>query len=110
MRTPQGPAPRASASWRLRRRLRADRPVILVEQGNAEVEQYLVDGRLVLLDQAVEQPLPVLVGPPHPHADTKRQSRTHLFLHERRDMERRIRLLRMEARHRSPQNAGVDLA
>ena len=25
-------------------------------------------------------------------------------------MERRVRLLRMEARHRSPQNAGVDLA
>src|SRR5215204_3285297 len=106
---PQASGLRAHSSWRFRCRLRADRPVIVVEQGNAVIQQYLVDGRLVLLDQTVEQPLPVLVGPAHPHADAKRQSWAYLFLHERGDMERRVRVLRMEARHRSPQNAGVDL-
>src|ERR1044071_6702787 len=94
---PQGSGQRAFASWRLRCRLRADRLVVLVEQGNAVVQQDLVDGGLVLLDQTVKQPLPVLVSPTHPHADAKRQSRAGLFLHKRRDMERRGGLLRIEA-------------
>src|SRR3979490_1051026 len=89
MQTPQGPSLRAIASWRLRCRLRADRPVILIEQGNAEVEQYLVDGRLVLLDQTVEQPFPVLVGRPDAHADAIDEPGSRGFLDKRRDMERR---------------------
>src|SRR3954470_635039 len=101
---PQGSGLRALSSWRLRCGLRADRPVVLVEQGNAEIEQYLVDGRLVLLDQTVELPLPVLVGRPDTHADTIGEPRSGRFLDKRRDMERRIGPFGVKPRHRSPKN------
>src|SRR6516225_10307711 len=97
-------------SWRLRRGLRIDRLIVLVEQGNAEVEQDLVDRRLVLLDEAVEQPLPVLIGRTDTHADAINEARSRRFLHQRRDMQRRIGLPGVETRHRSPENAGLDLA
>src|SRR5438128_11266983 len=99
-----------SGSWRLRRGLHADRLVVLVEQGNAVVEQDLVDRGLVLLDQTIKLTLPVLVRAPHTHADAEDELRPGLLLHERRDMKRRVRLPRIKAGHRSPEHAGVDVA
>src|SRR3954454_19100128 len=88
----------ASASWSLLGRLRAERPIALVQQRHAEIEQDLVDLALVLLDQLVELPLPVLVGATHAHADAIDQLWPGGFLHQRRDM-KRPRLLRVEPCH-----------
>src|SRR5258708_12589656 len=96
-----------AVSWRLLGRLRAERPVALVQQRHAEVEQDLVDLALVLLDQLVELPLPVLVGRTHAHADAIDQLWPGGLLHHRRDM-KRAGLLRIQAPHRAPHHAGLD--
>jgi len=96
-RTPRGAGRRASTSWRLRRGLHADRLIFLVEQRYAEVEQDLVDRGLVLLDQPVELPLPVLVGGADAHPDAKDQLGSGGLLDQRRDMQWRIGMLGVKA-------------
>src|SRR5581483_6493383 len=68
-RAPASPRMQGSSSRRFGHRLRSDGLVVLVEQRYAIVEQDPVDGRLVLLDQAVELALPVLIGGTHAHAN-----------------------------------------
>ncbi len=106
----QGLRSQALRSRRLGRGLRRDRLIVIVEQWNAEVEQDLVDLALALLDQTVELALPVLVGVAHAHADPVGKLRPGRLLDQRHHMQRRTGLLRVIARHRAPQHAGIDRA
>src|SRR5436853_638509 len=61
--------PRTTASLPRRWRAGADEAILVVEQRHAEACEQPVDRRLVLRDQPVELPLPLLIGSAHPHRD-----------------------------------------
>src|SRR5579884_874526 len=68
----------------------ADRLLMLVKDGHAEIQQYLVDGGLVLGDQPVQLSLPILIGWSDAHGDVVNEMRPAGVLEKQRHMQRRI--------------------
>ena len=65
---------------------------------------------LILRDQLVEGALPILIGMPHPHDDPINHTGVALLLHERNHRGRSLRLRRVIARDRTPEQRDIDVA